>query len=106
MTIRTLTIVAPLLLILVSTAIPAEERVIAGSEHGTALVAGGATDAITSPVTVFTEIGKDTKDFGPGGVVTGAVRGGLKAGGQALKGGARMAIGILDVLVSPFVDSE
>ena len=106
MTIRTVAIVSPLLLMLLSAPIAAEDRMIAGSEYGSALVADGAGAVITSPVTVINQIGEEAKEFGPGGIVTGAVRGGIKASGQVLKGGARMAIGILDVLTSPFVASR
>ena len=94
------------LLFFVSTEIAAEQRMIAGSERGSDLVATGASDALTSPARVWTEIAKETQDYGVFGLVGGPVRGTLKAGTQALRGGARMAIGILDVLTPPYGNRE
>ena len=94
------------LLFFVSTKIAAEQRMIAGSERGRDLVASGASDALTSPARVLTEIAKETQDYGVFGLVGGPVRGTLKAGTQALRGGARMAIGILDVLTPPYGNRE
>ena len=95
-----------LLLIFVSADVKAEQRMIAGSERGSDLVATGASDALTSPARVVSEIAKETKEFGVFGLVGGPVRGTLKAGTQALRGGARMAIGILDVLTPPYGNTE
>ena len=84
----------------------AEQRMIAGSERGSDLVATGASDALTSPARIVAEIAKETQEFGVFGLVGGPVRGTLKAGAQALRGGARMAIGILDVLTPPYTNTE
>lgn len=78
------------------------KRMIAGTMRDGDLIATGARDAVTSPTRIYSQIRDDTKNFGPVGIVSGTVRGGVRAGGQALKGGARMAIGILDILTSPF----
>ena len=94
------------LLFFISTEIAAEQRMIAGLERGRDLVATGASDALTSPARVLTEIAKETQDYGVFGLVGGPVRGTLKAGTQALRGGARMAIGILDVLTPPYGNRE
>ena len=106
MSIRILMIISTSLLIFLSAAAVAGERMIAGSERGSDLVATGAADALTSPARVLTEIRDETRNFGAFGIIGGSVRGPIKAGGQALRGGARMAIGILDVLLSPFVEPE
>jgi hypothetical protein len=106
MNIRTLTITSTLLLFLLSAAAGAEERMIAGSEQGPDLVVTGATDTLTAPVRIVTEIGEEVKNYGALGVIGGPVRGGIKAGGQALRGAARMTIGILDVVKSLMVGPD
>ena len=106
MSIRIFMIISTSVLIFVSAASLAGERMIAGSQRGSDLVATGAADALTSPARVLTEIRDETKNFGALGIISGSVRGPIKAGGQALRGGARMAIGILDVLLSPFAEPE
>ena len=106
MSIRTLMFISTSLLIFLSAASVAGERMIAGSERGSDLVATGVADALTSPARVLIEIRDETRNFGAFGIIGGSVRGPIKAGGQALRGGARMAIGILDVLLSRFVESE
>jgi hypothetical protein len=105
MSIRTSVFFSLSLFLFVSTGISAEERMFAGAQRGSDLVMTGAKDVVTSPVRIFTEIGEETKNFGAFGVVGGGVRGPIKAGGQALRGGFRMAIGVLDVLFSPFTPS-
>ncbi len=107
MNVRTTSLLlSALVLFFVSVDSAAEQRMIAGSEQGRDLVATGASDALTSPARVVTEIAKETKEFGVFGLVGGPVRGTLKAGTQALRGGARMAIGILDVLTPPYTNRE
>lgn len=95
-----------LLLLTVSLQVGAEERMIAGNEQGANLIATGAADAVLSPARIVNEIGADVRDFGVGGVVTGAVTGSVKGAGQALRGGGRMLIGILDVLTAPIRNSR
>ena len=94
-----------LLLFSMSVDLAAEQRMIAGSERGSDLVASGASDALTSPARIATEIAKETQEFGVFGLIGSPVRGTLKAGTQALRGGARMAIGILDVLTPPYTNT-
>jgi len=93
-------------LALAAPALHAAERPIVGSESGDRLVAEGVVDAVTSPGQIVEEIGVDARNFGVGGLITGSVRGGVKAAGQAARGGFRMAVGILDVLTMPFRDDE
>jgi hypothetical protein len=82
--------------------IPPGHRMIAEGKRDGDLIATGGRDAVTAPVRLFNEIGEETRQFGPVGLVTGPVRGSIKASGQAMKGGARMLIGLLDILTSPF----
>lgn len=84
----------------------AEERMLAGTERGEPLIATGASDALSAPATVVRQMVHDGRGLGPLGLVTGAVRGGVRAAGQALQGGARMTIGILDTLTDPLHDGQ
>ena len=93
-------------LALAAPALNAADRPIVGTESADHLVAEGVVDAVTSPGQIVEEIGVDTRNFGVGGLITGSVRGGVKAAGQAALGGARMAVGILDVLTMPFRDDQ
>ena len=93
-----------LLLLAASPQVGAEERMIAGNEQGGNLIATGAADAVLAPARIVSEIGADVS--GVGGVVTGAVTGSVKGAGQALRGGGRMLIGILDVLTAPIRNSS
>jgi hypothetical protein len=92
---------AALLLAAVSLSCPAEERMIAGTETGQALIETGAGDTLSAPATVLRQMTHDARGLGPVGLATGAVRGGVRGGVQALKGAARMTIGILDTLTAP-----
>lgn len=82
----------------------AEQRLIAGDESGDQLVATGVVDTVTSPGQLVNEIGKDASNFGPGALITGTYRGAVKGGLQALQGGGRILIGIMDVLTAPLKD--
>ncbi|MCB1747736.1 MAG: hypothetical protein H6977_12675 [Gammaproteobacteria bacterium] len=82
----------------------AEERMIAGDQRAEQLIATGAVDSVTSPGRIVDEIGTDARNFGAGALITGTARGTVLAAGQALRGGARMAIGILDIFTTPFRD--
>lgn len=107
MNLRTLAALAALSVLLLA-ALPAlaADRPIVGTERGDRLVAEGVVDAATAPAEIVHEIGEDARNFGPGGLITGSVRGGVQAAGQALRGGARMAVGIMDVLTAPFRDDD
>ena len=88
-------------LLLLSAPALANDRMIAGHEYGTELVASGAIDTTTSPMAIPNEIGADFNNFGVGALVTGTVGGALKGAGQIVKGGGKMLIGILDVITEP-----
>lgn len=81
-----------------------QERMIVGAETGDRLVQEGMVDTLSAPGRIVDEIGEDARNFGAGAIITGTARGAVLATGQALKGGASMAVGILDVLTSPFRD--
>jgi hypothetical protein len=81
-----------------------QERMIVGTEKGDRLVQEGMVDTLSAPGRIVDEIGEDARNFGAGAIITGTARGAVLATGQALKGGASMAVGILDVLTSPFRD--
>lgn len=89
---------ASLLLTTLTLPVTAEDRMLAGTERGQPLIATGASDALSAPATVINQMSHDARGLGPLGLATGAVRGGVRGAGQALKGGARMAIGILDTV--------
>ena len=102
MNIRTLAVVSAFVMVLAAAGSQAEERMYVGAKQGKDLVAEGATDALTAPGQIVDGIAEETKEYGVFGIVGGPVRGSLRAGAQAARGGARMAVGILDVLTSPF----
>ena len=81
---------------------PANVRMIAGTERDAELFETGARAAITSPNSIVNQVREDTENFGPAGLVSGVVRGSLKAGGKAFMGGARMLIGVVDIVTMPF----
>lgn len=98
--------VAALSLALIAPLASAAERPIVGRESGDRLIAEGAVDTVTAPAQIVHEVGEDASNFGVGGLITGTVRGGVKAAGQIARGGARMAVGIMDVITFPFRDEE
>jgi hypothetical protein len=77
------------------------ERLIAGPDRDVALLKSGAIDTINVPVTLAQQIREETRNFGPLGVVSGAVRGGIKGAILAMRGGTRVLIGGLDILTAP-----
>ena len=77
------------------------ERLIAGPERDVALIKSGAVDTINVPVTLAHQVRDETRNFGPLGVVSGALRGGIKGAILAMRGGARVLIGGLDILTAP-----
>lgn len=77
------------------------ERLIAGPERDVALLKSGAVDTIKVPITLAQQVREETRNFGPLGVVSGAVRGGIKGAILAMRGGARVLIGGLDILTAP-----
>ena len=77
------------------------ERLIAGPERGVPLVKTGLINSVTVPVTIAQQVRDETHAYGPIGVVSGAIRGGMKGGVQLLGGLLRGTIGVLDVASAP-----
>ncbi len=99
------TLVLALALLGAAPAVGAAERMLAGHEEGGNLAAAGITEIVTSPAPIIEETGADMRNFGAGGLITGPVVGSIKGAGQALRGGGRALIGILDVLTQPLRES-
>ena len=64
--------------------------------------AGGVADAVSSPVKIFEGISQDAQAYGPAGVVSGSVKGGVRAAGQFVAGSANFGVGIVQALAEPF----
>lgn len=64
--------------------------------------AGGVADAVTSPVKVFEGIHQDAVAYGPVGVVSGSVKGGMRAAGQLVTGAANFGVGVVQAVAEPF----
>jgi len=71
------------------------------AEEGVGRAVGGARDTITSPGRIFEEIQRDTQNYGAVGAVTGSIKGGAMAAGQAVTGAANIGVGVIEVLTSP-----
>lgn len=81
--------------------LPPGERMIVGRNRDTQLMVDSATRTMNAPVTVANQVNQEVHDYGPAGVVSGTVRGSLKAATQVLEGAAGTMVGILDVLTAP-----
>lgn len=90
--------------ILVSTLLGAAgaQPVLAG--EGVNRAANGVADAVTSPVKVVEGIQQDAVAYGPVGVVTGSVKGGVRAAGQLVTGAANFGVGVVQAVAEPFVN--
>ncbi len=84
-----------------STHILAGERMLAGPERGVPLIKTATVDTISVPVTIAHQVRDETRAYGPLGVVSGAIRGGMKGGAQLLGGLLKGTIGVLDVASEP-----
>jgi hypothetical protein len=62
--------------------------------------AGGVADAVTSPVRVFEGISQHAQAYGPVGVVSDSVKGGVRAAGQPVAGAANF--GVVQAMAEPF----
>ena len=71
------------------------------AEEGVGRAVGGAKDTVTSPGRIFEEVQHDTREYGAVGLVTGSIKGGAKAAGQAVIGAANVGVGVIEVLTSP-----
>lgn len=72
------------------------------ASEGVNRAAGGVADAVTSPVKVFEGIQQDAVAYGPVGVVTGSVKGGVRAAGQLVTGAANFGVGVVQAVAEPF----
>jgi len=72
------------------------------AESGVNRAAGGVASAVTSPVKVFEGISQDTQAYGPLGVVSGSVKGGVRAAGQLVAGAANFGVGVVQAVAEPF----
>jgi hypothetical protein len=78
-------------------------------ENGVDRMGDGTVDAVTAPAEIVKGIGEDAEKHGPvAGVVTGTAKGTVKAAGEVLKGGGKLAVGavetgvgIVEAVVSP-----
>ena len=77
------------------------ERLIAGPDRDVALLKSGAVDTLNVPVTLAQQVREETRNFGPLGIISGALRGGIKGAILAMRGGTRVLIGGLDILTAP-----
>ena len=84
-----------------STHILPGERMLVGPERGVPLVKTGLVNSFTVPVTIANNVRDEARAYGPIGVVSGAIRGGMKGGVQLLGGLLRGTIGVLDVATAP-----
>jgi len=64
----------------------------------------GAAATVTSPGKIVEGIADDTNEHGAVGVVTGSVKGGAAAAGQAVKGAADVGVGVIEAVTSPLTD--
>jgi hypothetical protein len=74
------------------------------AEQGVDRAVSGARETITSPGRVVEGIAEDTREHGAVGVVTGSIKGGARAAGQAVKGAADVGVGVIETLTGPFRD--
>ena len=77
------------------------ERMVAGQERGGPLLKSAAEDVVRAPATVPWTMHDEVRQFGPLGLISGAVRGGVKGAVLAMRGGGRAIIGSLDLLTAP-----
>ena len=78
--------------------------VAAVAEEGVDRAVGGAADTVTSPAKVVEGIAEGAEKDGPVGVVTGSVKGGVEAAGQAVKGAANVGVGVIEAVTEPLRD--
>lgn len=77
------------------------ERYMVGADRDVALLKGAATDTITAPVTIAHQVRDEYQNYGPLGVISGAIRGGIKGGIQLLGGAVKGTVGVFDVATAP-----
>ncbi len=81
--------------------IPPGERMIVGTQRDRELLVNGATATVTSPATIGMQVKHEVQTYGPVGLLSGLVRGSVKAVRQAVEGAGHFTIGALDVATMP-----
>jgi len=66
----------------------------------------GATATVTSPVKIVEGVQQDTAAYGPVGVVTGSVKGGARAAGQAVTGALDVGVGVVEAIAAPLTTDK
>ena len=84
-----------------STRVLPGERYIVGPERDVTLLKSATTDTITAPVTIAHQVRDEYQSYGPLGVVSGAVRGGIKGSIQLIGAAVKGTVGIFDVATEP-----
>jgi hypothetical protein len=84
-----------------STNILPGERMIAGPDRDVALAKSALVDTVTVPITFTRQVEAEARAFGPLGLISGVVRGGIKGVIQGARGGSKAIISALDVLTAP-----
>ena len=74
------------------------------AEDGVKRAVDGAVDTLTSPGKLAEGIDEETREHGAVGVVTGSLKGGARAAGQAVKGAADVGVGVIEALTRPLRD--
>lgn len=75
---------------------------VVAEESGVERMGDGAVDTVTSPGKIVEGLQDETEKRGPVvGTVTGAVKGGAEAAGQAVKGAANVGVGAVETILSP-----
>ena len=64
----------------------------------------GAKETVTSPGKIVDGIEQDPREHGAVGVVTGRLKGGARAAGQAVKGAANVGVGVVEAITEPLRD--
>jgi hypothetical protein len=77
------------------------ERMFVGAERDVALLKTATADTASVPVTIGQQMRDEARSFGPLGIVSGAVRGGIKGGVQLLGGLVKGTVGIFDIATAP-----
>ena len=81
--------------------IPPGERMIVGTQRDRELLINGATATVTSPATIGMQVKHEVQTYGPLGLLSGLVRGSVKAVRQAVEGAGHTTIGVLDIATMP-----
>ncbi len=84
-----------------STNILPGERMIAGPLRDVELAKSALVDTVTVPVTFTRQVHEEARNFGPLGLISGVIRGGIKGVIQGARGGSKAIISGLDVLTMP-----